>query len=72
MSKILQTKVYSDHEVQLVELGDGWGDWKYQINYYVLDGKNYGRPGKRTCRSQINYLTETEAVGWYKNMTGTW
>lgn len=60
-SEFLKSASSGSKSIELVKLGDGWGDWQSQINVYVADGKSYGRPGQRTCISSTNFLTDVEA-----------
>ena len=60
-SEVINACSSSGKGIELVKLGDGWGEWKYQIKEYVSDGKLYGRPGQRTCISSTNFLMDGDA-----------
>lgn len=60
-NEVIQQSETQRQRVQIVKLDRSWAPWRYQVNRFALDGKDYGRPLQATLYSQSNYGTLTAA-----------
>lgn len=71
--KILKTIVRqrdsATHRLELLELSRdaGWGDWRYQLNLWAIDGAKYGRPGEMFRTTMANFISLEDALRSFEN-----